>query len=197
MGRIVTINELKQKADSSRNVLFAQAKALGRDPKLYMHWTGSMYDIDFSDYHVCIRGNGTIVLMNDLTATLSHTWRRNTGAIGITLNCAYGATSNGLGDYPPTSHQIEAMAQVIAAIADGLWLTIDKTHVLTHGEAADNEDGLNITECYGPRSTCERWDLEFLGTEESPYFNPWSENGTRGGDVLRGKANWYRNQWKK
>ena len=84
------------------------------------------------------------------------------------------------------------MAKVVRVIAEGLWLTIDKNHVMTHGEAADNEDGLAPHEPYGPRSTCERWDLEYLGTDESPYFDPWSDDGTRGGDVLRGKANWYK-----
>lgn len=59
------------------------------------------------------------------------------------------------------------------------------------GEAADNEDGLNVHGDYGPRENCERWDLEYLGTSESPSFNPWATDGTRGGDVLRGKANWY------
>ncbi len=47
---------------------------------------------------------------------------------------------------------------------------------------------------YGPKHDCERWDLEFLGTPDSPAYNPWATNGSRGGDVLRGKANWYRNQ---
>ena len=92
--------------------------------------------------------------------------------------------------------QIDGMAQAIAALCNGLWLTIDKTRVLTHGEAADNEDGVYAHEPYGPKNGCERWDLEYLGTEESPCYNPWTEDGTRGGDVLRGKANWYRNFWK-
>ena len=86
------------------------------------------------------------------------------------------------------------MAQVVVAVADGLWLNIDKNHVLTHGEAADNEDGIYPHDPYGPKSTCERWDLEYLGTSESPSFNPYATDGSRGGDVLRGKANWYRNQ---
>jgi len=88
------------------------------------------------------------------------------------------------------------MAQAVCAICDGLWLTIDKAHVMTHGEAADNEDGIEPHEAYGPKTTCERWDLEYLGTDESPAFSPWATDGSRGGDVLRGKANWYRNAWK-
>jgi len=78
------------------------------------------------------------------------------------------------------------------ALADGLWLSIDAEHILTHGEAADNEDGVYAHAPYGPRTTCERWDLEYLGTRESPIFNPWAEDGSRGGDVLRGKAQYYR-----
>ncbi len=124
---------------------------------------------------------------------MSHTWKRNTGAVGITLACAVGATTRDLGDEPPTQAQIETMAQVIWLVADALWLTINKEHVLTHGEAADNEDGTYCHEEYGPKSTVERWDLEFLDTEDSPEYNPWAEDGTRGGDVLRGKALWYKN----
>lgn len=196
MGRLTTIEELKTLADAARNELFTQAREMGRDPKIYLHWTAGKYETDFPEYHIGITGEGKIVLMDDLTETLPHTWRRNSGAIGIALDCAYGANSNNLGQYPPTAAQIEAMAQTIAAIADGLWLTIDKAHVMTHGEAADNEDELSPHEAYGPRTTCERWDLEYLGTDESPAFNPWATDGSRGGDILRGKANWYRSKWK-
>jgi len=83
--------------------------------------------------------------------------------------------------------------------------TLDHTYyrnsVLTHGEAADNEDGLDIyypdysgypNNTYGPKSNVDRWDLEFLGTAESPIYNPYDETGHRGGDVLRGKANYFR-----
>lgn len=196
MAKIVTVDELKQLADAARNELFEQARQMGRDPKIYLHWTAGRYEADFYDYHVCIHGNGKIMLMADLTETLAHTWRRNSGAIGVALDCAYNATSDDLGDYAPTAVQIETLAQVAAALADGLWLTIDKAHVMTHGEAADNEDELSPHEAYGPRTTCERWDLEYLGTDESPAFNPWATDGSRGGDILRGKANWYRSKWK-
>ena len=80
----------------------------------------------------------------------------------------------------------------VTALADGLWLTIDIERIMTHGEAADNADGVCAHAPYGPKSTCERWDLEYLGTAESPVFTPWAKDGTRGGDVLRGKAQYYR-----
>lgn len=190
----VTIDELYELASDARQEIWGKAQANGREPKIYLHWSAGHYIQKFDDYHVNITADGRLWLMADLSDTLAHTWRRNSGAVGISLCCCAGATTGDLGDEPPTSQQIEIMAQAIAAIADGLWLTIDRDHVMTHGEAADNEDGIYPHEEYGPKTTCERWDLEYLGTDESPSFNPRATDGTRGGDVLRGKALWYKNQ---
>lgn len=195
MRREVTLDELKKLAENAREDIWSIAKSYGREPKIYLHWSAGHYFQTFDDYHINIVADGRIyVSTDDLSETLAHTWKRNSGSVGISLACAAGANTNDLGDEPPTKQQIEAIAQVIAVVADALWLTIDKDHVLTHGEAADNEDGVTVHEPYGPQTTCERWDLEFLGTDESPKFNPWTTDGSRGGDVLRGKANWYRNQ---
>ena len=196
--RKISIEELREKASDFREAIWDKAKGVGREPTCILHWSAGHYGQFFSDYHVNIDEDGSLFISEeDLSVTLAHTWKRNTGSIGISLACAFGATTNDLGDEPPTPAQIEAMAQAIVAICDGLWLTIDKNHVMTHGEAADNEDGLSPHEEYGPKTTCERWDLEFLGTDESPSFNPYAEDGSRGGDILRGKANWYRNEAKK
>lgn len=200
--KTVTLDEVKQLALNSKYALWNQAKSLGRDVKLYLHWTAGSYTSTFPDYHINILGDGTIqVSTEDFSEVLSHTYKRNTGSIGITLCCAYNANTRDLGKYPPTAKQIEIMSQVIWVLADALDLTIDKYRVMTHGEAADNEDGIDpgytdytgyAQNKYGPRSNCERWDLEYLGTNESPTFKPWATDGSRGGDVLRGKANWYR-----
>lgn len=191
--RQVTLDELYELASVAREDIWDAAKAYGRDPKIYLHWSAGHYGTKFKDYHVNIDADGNLfVSTDDFSDVLSGTWKRNSGSVGISLDCAYGATSEDLGDEPPTAAQIEAMAQAAWKIADALWLTIDKNHVMTHGEAADNLDGLDIHEPYGPRTTCERWDLEYLGTDESPSFQPWATDGSRGGDVLRGKANWYR-----
>ena len=192
---MATIQDIEQMANDARESLWEQANSVGRDCKVYLHWSAGHYNTVFDDYHINIKGDGTIVVTGDLDELKSHTWRRNTGSVGISLCCAYNATSNNLGPEPPTQEQIEVMSQVIAAVCNGLWLTIDKEHVLTHGEAADGEDGVWCHDEYGPKSTCERWDLEYLGTSESPIFNPWADDGSRGGDVLRGKANFYRNLW--
>lgn len=195
MMRQVTVDEIRDMADSCRESIWEQARAYGREPKIYLHWTAGHYGQYYlNDYHITIDADGSIYVDHDLDEVLAHTYHRNSGAVGITLACCVGAASENLGSEPPTSEQIEAMAQVVVAVADGLWLTIDKNHVLTHGEAADNEDGIYPHDPYGPKSTCERWDLEYLGTSESPSFNPYATDGSRGGDVLRGKANWYRNR---
>ena len=191
----VTVEEIREMAENCRESIWEQARAYGREPRIYLHWTAGHYGQYYlNDYHIAIDADGSIYVDHDFDEVLAHTYHRNSGAVGITLACCVGATSDDLGSEPPTDAQIEAMAQVIVAVADGLWLTIDKNHVLTHGEAADNEDGIYPHDPYGPKSTCERWDLEYLGTGESPSFNPYATDGSRGGDVLRGKANWYRNQ---
>ena len=194
----VSLDEVLHMANNARENLYEQATSRGYDaPRVYVHWTAGHYgQLYLNDYHIAIDADGSIWAEKELDVTLAHTWRRNTGGVGLTMACACGADTEDLGDEPPTPAQIEVMAQVIAKVAEGLWLTIDKKHILTHGEAADNEDGVHAHEPYGPKSTVERWDLEYLGTPESPSYNPWATDGSRGGDVLRGKANFYRNKWR-
>ena len=192
--RRVTCAELRELAAAYRPALCYAAARCGRETKLYLHWTAGHYGQFFADYHVQVDADGGIYVIGDgvLDDLLAATYLRNSGSISVALLGCVDATTESLGSEPPTAAQIEAMAQVVTALADGLWLTIDKERILTHGEAADNEDSVRTHAPYGPRTTCERWDLEYLGTEESPAFHPWAEDGTRGGDVLRGKAQYYR-----
>lgn len=193
--REVTLEELSMMASDAREAIWEAAQGYGREPKIYLHWTAGHYYQKFDDYHVNIDKDGRIfVSTDDLSEVLAHTWRRNSGSVGITLDCCAGATSDDLGSEPPTLKQIESMAQCIQVVADALWLTIDIKHVMTHGEAADNVDGLNTHEDYGPQSTVERWDLQFLGTDESPEYTTDYDDPSTGGNVLRGKALWYKNQ---
>jgi len=176
--RKVTLSELKQLALQAKSSLWEQADSLGRDVKLYLHWTAGHYGQFFSDYHINIDADSSIYIStNDFAEVKSHTYRRNTGAVGIALACAYNATTRNLGPEPPTATQIEVAAQVVAVLAAALDLTIDRHRVMTHAEAADNDN-------YGPLTTCERWDLW--------YFDGAAKG--EGGNVIRGKANWYSNQ---
>ena len=192
--RRVTCAELRELAAAYRPALHYAAVGCGRETKLYLHWTAGHYGQFFADYHVQVDADGGIYVIGDgvLDDVLAATYLRNSGSVSIALLAACGATTDDLGAEPPTAAQIESMAMAVTALADGLWLTIDRERILTHGEAADNEDGVRAHAPYGPRTTCERWDLEYLGTRESPVFNPLAQDGTRGGDVLRGKAQYYR-----
>lgn len=191
--REIDLMELRSMADDARDDIWQIASNVGREPKIYLHWSAGHYFQTFDDYHINITGDGKIYASTDnLADVLAHTYHRNSGAVGISLCCCVGATTGDLGDEPPTAAQIESMAQAICAVANGLWLTIDVPHVMTHGEAADNIDGLFLHDPYGCMTTCERWDLQYLGTDESPaYISNYADPGT-GGNVLRGKANWYR-----
>ena len=195
--RCVSPAELESLAGCYREAIADAAAAQGREAKLYLHWSAGHYGQFWSDYHVQIDRDGEIYVIADgaLDDVLAATWRRNSGSVSICILGCLDADTNNLGAEPPTDAQIEGMAKAIAALCNGLWLTIDKQRVLTHGEAADNEDGIEPHDPYGLKNGCERWDLEYLGTLESPKYHPWAEDGMRGGDVLRGKANWYRKAW--
>lgn len=193
----VTLKDIQTMANAAFPELWKEAKQMGRDVKIYLHWTAGRYGQMYDDYHVNIDRDGSIwASTDDFSETLTHTWHRNTASIGITLCCGYGATTNDLGDYPPTSEQIDAMAQVVAVLATALWLTIDSERVLTHAEAADNIDGLLPEgDEYGPNNGCERWDLQFLGTDESPEWTTDYSSPRTGGNVIRGKANYWKNKF--
>ena len=187
-----SLKDIYEMVLDAKSSIWSQARSMGRIPKIYLHWSAGHYHSKFEDYHVNIDDEGRyFVTTTDFSIPLAGTWKRNTGAINLSLCCAYNATSYDLGPEPPTQVQIECMSMLIATCCAALNLEITKTNVLTHGEAADNEDGIICHENYGPKSTVERWDLEFLQTRESPRWNPWATDGSRGGDVLRGKANWY------
>jgi hypothetical protein len=192
--RQVTLAELKQLALQSKNDLWNQAQSIGRDVKLYLHWSAGHYGQFFEDYHINIDKDGSIYISTDNLAELkSHTYKRNTGAIGMALACCYQANTNDLGPEPPTTAQIESISQVVAVLCKAIDLTCDIYRVMTHAEAANNIDGINPEYedngypdgKYGPGFSCERWDLWILKTGDVPGS---------GGNTLRGKAIWYQQQ---
>ena len=175
----VTLEELREIAQDFHGLIH----------HVYAHWTAGHYSQVYDDYHICVDYDGSVYLTTeDLTDILAHTWHRNTGAIGITLMCAYRAEArNGynawMGPEPPTDIQITALAQVTAVLSEELGLEINDDNYMTHAEAADIDD-------YGPSSTCERWDLWYL---------PDPNNGGQlvdGGQLWRGMALWYLNYWR-
>ena len=194
----VTLSELGQIAANSRENLWAAAHSAGlENPLIILHWSAGHYGQYFpDDYHVQIDENGEIYLStDDLSEVLAHTWHLNRGTVGVSLCCACFATTSDLGDEPPTEAQIETMAQVIAVLCSNLWLTIRPDIVLTHGEAGDDPDLYDDDDLYGPQNDCERWDLQYLGTDESLYYTDDYTDPHTGGNVLRRKASEYQQKW--
>ena len=156
--------------------------AQGQINRIYLHWTAARYGQQFDDYHFNVDADGSIYqTCSSLTERKSHTWHRNTGAIGIALCCAYKATAYAdgnvdFGAYPPTVAMLDSTAQLVAIICNGLQLSTSS--VLTHAEIADVDN-------YGPSTTFERWDLWRL---VDPADNVLKD----GGRVLRGLVEWYR-----
>jgi len=188
--RQITLSALRELALRSKDNLWSAAQGVERDVKLYLHWSAGRYGQLFDEYHINIDYDGSIyVPSDDLAALRLHTYKRNTGSIGIVLACCYGATTEDFGSAPPTPIQIEVMSQVVAVLCTALDLTVDLYRVMTHAEAANNLDGLAPLYAdngypdgkYGPGFSCERWDL---------WFIPGVAKG-EGGTVVRGKAIWY------
>ena len=164
---------MRQVTPETISAMALQAK--GQIDKIFLHWSAGHHFQYFPDYHINIDGNGGIhISTDDLTEVLAHTWRRNTGAVGIALACCYKATSDDLGPESPTRDQINSMALVIRLLCDGLELPIDAEHVMTHAEVA-TIDG------YGPGSgdPQTRWDLAILRNGDE-----WMS----GGDEMRRMA---------
>lgn len=190
------VDEVRDLAVKAKEALWAEATEEGREPKLYLHWTGASYGRFYCSYHINIDQDGTIYLSTrDFSQYTPGTWKRNKGAVNLTICGCVGSSPLSLGPQPPTRAQIETMAHVIAALSDGIGIPIDKQHVLTHGEAANNEDGLQLhqpypwwNDSYGDHDT--RGDLEYLGTKESPSYAPVDpqKQAQRGGSVLRAMA---------
>ncbi len=195
MDKIVTLKEIYDEAVACKSSLENQANGIGRNVMVYLHWSAGLYHQIWQDYHINIDDKGNCHMTGDFDDIKYHTYKRNTGSIGVSLCACYGAELNGspsnpkpmLGEYAPTSAQIEKMAQVIAVLALALDLygsygELLKERVWTHYEAAVKDDYAP----WGWDPDC-RWDLSVL-TDDGVYGE--------GGDTLRGKAIWYYNIYK-
>ena len=151
-----------------RRINHEQLRILARNAKggithIYLHWTAGTYDQVFDDYHINIGEQGELYLTcNMLREYKSHTWRRNSRSIGVTLCCAKDAIlaykcNPVFGAYPPTMLQVEQMAIVVAILCHELELEINNDTFLTHAEAASRDQ-------YGPGQGDPdmRWDLYML-----------------------------------
>ena len=164
--------------------------------KVYLHWSAGRYGQIWEDYHINIDSDGSLYCVGDLNFNekRNHTWKQNTGAIGISMCACYGATvDNNLdidyGEYPPTKEQIESMSLIMAILHK--YANIDYSQMKTHYEIACEMGygipyGTYVDGVFQGDSDC-RWDLMKL--PDSAY----GDELRSGGAVLRGKAIFYEN----
>lgn len=152
--------------------------------RIYDHWTVGHFDEDFSDYNVSVRFDGQHFHL-DVThdpsdnargvnnnAPAEHTYMRNTGAVGISVDAMVGAGVHNFGPEPVTKMMIEYLCAANAAVAQKYGIDLGGTStrapyageptLLTHAEAADHVGDPAQYAAYGPGATCERWDLTSL-----------------------------------
>ena len=203
MVDINDLTEIMNLAYAAKSRLYDIARANNKPVQIVLHWTAGKYYSYFDSYHINIDGDGdSHITQRDFAKVIPHSYMKNSASIGITLCCAYNATTYNLGDYPPTEEQIEAMAKIIAVLSEALGIDIDIDHCVTHGEHADNVDSYKVyfadytgypLNQYGPQSNCERWDLQRIRmTDEwtTDYDDPMT-----GGNQIRALARVYRKQY--
>jgi hypothetical protein len=93
---------------------------LGRPERIVIHWTGGDYEDVSPHYHFCTRGDGRVVATLSLKRKGSHTWGRNTGAVGMSM-CGGGKA------YPIRLLQLERTAKLIAECSIKLAIPLDGT----------------------------------------------------------------------
>ncbi|MFO7630249.1 MAG: N-acetylmuramoyl-L-alanine amidase [Prochlorococcaceae cyanobacterium] len=150
---------------------------------IYLHWAATPYTwVRQGLYHTIVAGDGTVRRLHAYSVDLhSHTYRRNSNAVGLCCACMGGSPDPWT--IPPTEAQINALCREAAELALSWgWrpeqLTIER--LMTHAEAASNRDGRSMHDNYGPLiwgGTGERWDFLQLSKGGPP----------NGGDELRAR----------
>jgi hypothetical protein len=168
---------------AAASILVAQLPDVpgGSLERIYDHWTVGHYNQNFDHYNVSVRFDGShfhLDVTHDLqdnargvndNAPAAHTYRRNTGAVGITVDGMLGASVHNFGPEPITTLMMEYLCAANAAVAHKYGIDLagmsgtapytGEPTLLTHAEAADRIGHPAQYDPYGPGSTAERWDL--------------------------------------
>lgn len=120
--------------------------------RIHMHWTAGTHRPNAADrkpYHFLIDGDG------DVTPGLfkpednircvpgkyaAHTYRANTGAIGVAVCAMHGAKEIPFdpGSFPITAKQVDALVKTVATLAMKYGIPVTPETILTHAEVQDN-----------------------------------------------------------
>ena len=196
------LTEIMNLAYAAKAELYATADEHNKPVQVVLHWTAGKYYSYFDSYSINIDGDGDIHIMNrDFASPTGHNYMKNSASIGITMCCAYNATTDDLGEYPPTEEQIEAMAKIMAVLSEALEIDIDIHHMPSHGDSAMNYDYKVYfsdytgypDNVYGPAANCERWDLQKIRDTD-----PWTtdpDDPMSGPNQLRSLARAFRQKF--
>lgn len=91
---------------------------------IVLHHTAGTYKAIYDHYHFCITWDGfkaRAIQTRSLRERGSHTWKRNTGRIGISLCGAFTG-------YPIRKEQLEVMAKLIAELCIRFRIELDGFH---------------------------------------------------------------------
>ena len=195
MDKIISLKEIYDEAVACKDSIYSLAEGAGHPVWVTYHFSVSRYDQVWSDYHLNLTDRN-IHMMGDFDEVKPHTYRRNSGNIGIALDCCLDCSLNGspenpildLGSYPPTDYQIETAAQIGAVLAMALDLYGEygerlKTHFYTHFEWA-------VIDGYYPWNGVDP-DVRYDGCN-------WREDEEYGdgGNIMRGKIVFYVEKFK-
>jgi N-acetylmuramoyl-L-alanine amidase len=120
--------------------------------RIIVHWTAGAYkasSLDLAHYHILIEDDGKLVRgthsIQDNISTgdnvyAAHTYRLNTGSIGVSVCCMAGANESpfNAGSFPMTQKQWETMCDVVAELCQEYDILITPQTVLGHGEVTKN-----------------------------------------------------------
>lgn len=149
--------------------------------RIICHWTGGRYSANSTDkkhYHFLFEGNGNEVVgkwpiyANEKIKKgryAAHTFRCNTGSIGLSLACMFGATKNAFGSFPMNEIQFMAMCRKSAKLCLEYNIPVTNKTVLSHAEVQNN---LGIEQR-------QKWDFTVLP------FKPELRGEKACGDYLR------------
>lgn len=160
--------------------LLPEVPAGGAIDHAYDHWTAFDYTTTFPDYNLTIaRGPGSDRFLAYYTHSVSdnalgtnmasHTYRRNTHAVGIAVACLKGGSPSSFGLFPLLPDELEVLCAVNGAVAAKYGLDLEgvdsegNPFLQTHAESSIHTasvDGLVSYSNY------------FLGNVDLPVDNP-------------------------
>lgn len=105
---------------------------LGTPTHITIHWTAGSGLQTFPEYHFCIQADGEVVHTLPIAEKGAHTWRRNSGNVGMSMCCCPPS-------HPPTPVQIEHTAKLVAEVCHRFGIPVQGKYVGPSYKQVDGE----------------------------------------------------------